>query len=71
MLFGCLAQSVSRLRDVIEPPFSFVYAERQSADLLPTWTFEVKDSEVDATKRCRLAWQSGRNRSRSFCFQQC
>jgi alpha-galactosidase len=39
------------LRDVLEPPFSFVYGERQSADLLPTWKFEVKDSDLDATKR--------------------
>ena len=38
------------LRDALEPPFSFVYADRQSTDLLPTWKFGVKDSDVDATK---------------------
>jgi len=39
------------LRDLLEPPFSFVYGDRQSTDLLPTWKFEVKHSDPDATKR--------------------
>jgi alpha-galactosidase len=39
------------LRDLLEPPFSFVYGDRQSTDLLPTWKFEVKHSDLDATKR--------------------
>jgi alpha-galactosidase len=39
------------LRDLIEPPFSFVYGDRRSADLLPTWKFEVKHSDLDATMR--------------------
>jgi alpha-galactosidase len=39
------------LRDVLEPPFSFVYADRQSPDLLAAWKFEVKNSEVGTMKR--------------------
>ena len=38
------------LRELRDPPFSFVYGDRQSTDLLPTWKFEVKDSDLDATK---------------------
>ncbi len=39
------------LRDVTEPPFSFVYGDRPSPELLPTWKFEIKYSDLDATKR--------------------
>ncbi len=38
------------LRELLEPPFSFVYGDRQSRDILPSWKFEVKHSDLDATK---------------------
>ncbi len=38
------------LRELLEPPFSFVYGDRQSKDILPTWKFEVEHSDLDATK---------------------
>jgi alpha-galactosidase len=39
------------LPDSLRPPFSFVYGDRPSYELLPDWKFEVKEFDVDATKR--------------------
>lgn len=39
------------LPDVLKPPFSFVYGDMPSADLLPSWECEVKHSDVDATRQ--------------------
>jgi alpha-galactosidase len=39
------------LPDMLKPPFSFVYGGRSSADLLPGWKCEVKNSDQDVAKR--------------------
>ncbi len=36
--------------DVLKPPFSFVYGDRSSANLLPGWKCEVKNSAGDEAK---------------------
>ena len=39
------------LPDVLTPPFSFVYGDRPSTDLLPVWKCEVNDSDLDDTRK--------------------
>src|SRR5579863_9665472 len=38
------------LPDTLKPPFAFVYGDRSSADFLPGWRCEVKNSTEDDTK---------------------
>src|SRR5450759_4570308 len=44
------------LPDVLKPPFSFVYGDRPSADLLPAWKCEVKSSEVDDMRQQEVTY---------------
>ena len=41
------------LPEALPPPFSFIYGDRASSELLPGWTSEVKDTDLDDTKRQR------------------
>lgn len=47
--YGKTAASI--FPEATQPPFSFIYAGRPSAELLPGWKFAIGDTEIDATKQ--------------------